>query len=266
GLSGLLTALTAAAWLHYKWARRRYRRELQEEIDRVATALGRRQRELLTLQLRFHVAGMLVDDMHALSLKLHADYQRLVSFNNNLRCWHEEDSRRAGEAPAPGQGMFLKLIDHGLLDAFYRQHDADVTGRIDLMEAFRHYDLSTGGMQRVRSSLEETTRRAITALFADFTMASYIMGTGRYPYLPRVAPDAVLRRLNRLATVLTRHNAVGTPYESKHIIACVDATSRSRWLEMCTPHFAYQPMPLHTADGLRLTVLTLDCVAVDELV
>ena len=266
GLSALITIITVAAWVHYKWAKRKKRRELQEEIDDVATAAGRKKRRLLTLQLRFHVAGMLVDDLHELSLKLHADYQRLVSFNNNLRCWHEEDSSHAADVPGSGQRMLVKLIDATLLDAFYQVHDADVTARIDLMDAFLHYDLSPDGMQRVRHELEQATRSAIAPLFADFTMASYIMGTCNYPYLPKADTAGVLQRLNRLSTVLTRHNAVGTPYESKYLITCVDSALRSRWLEMCSPHFAYQPMPLGTADIDRATVLTLDCVAVDDLV
>lgn len=266
GAAALATVITAAAWLHYKWARRRRRRELRQEIDHLATTLGRKQRSLLTLQLRFHVAGMLVDDMHALSLRLHARYQHLLSFNNNLRCWYDEYSRRAATAPGAGRGMFVRLIHPQLLDAFYSSHDTAVAARIDLMDAFRHFDLSPGGMQRVRNSLEDATRAAIATLFHDFTMARYITGARSYPYLPQASIEATLKRLNRLAGVLTRHNAVDTTFQSKHLIACVDPHMRSRWLAMCSPHFAYQPMTLDSAHIDRIAILTLDCIPATDLI
>lgn len=264
--AGVAVVAATAMWLHYKWARRRKRLELQEEIDAVATAMGREERELLTMQMRFHVGGMVLDALQRLSLSLVADYQRLVSFNNNLCCWYDEDSRRAATLETGSEAMFVNLTDHALLDSFFETHRAEVAGRIDLMKAFGGYDLTPEGMQRVRDGLEAHTRDAITPLFADFSMAEYIMGTRRYPYLPEPQLEAMLKRLNRMATSLTRHRSIDSAYESRHLMACVDATRRQQWLTVCTPHFAFRPMPLDTPDADRLTILTLNLVPATTLV
>ena len=255
-----------AIWAHYKWAKRRKRLELQTEVDDVAAAIGREERTLLTMQLRFHVGGMVIDAMHRLSLELEADYQRLMSYNNNLRCWHEEDERRAAALETGSEAMFVNLTDPRLLDAFFEEHRAEVTSRVRLLDAFAGYTLSTDGMADVRRSLEDDTRAAIVPLFADFSMAAYIMGTRRYPYLPEPALDTTLKRLNRMARVLTRHRSADSAFESKHLIACVPATERHRWLQLCTPHFEYQPMTLPTPDADRLTLLTLNLIPATDLI
>lgn len=266
-LAAVLSVVVAIAmWVNYKWFRRRRRRELQEEIDATAAALGREERNLFDMQLRFHVAGMAIDSLQALSTSLQADYHRLVSFNNNLRGWHDEDSRKAAELDTDSEAMFVNLTDRGLLDAFFERHRRDVSGRIDLLGAFAGFTLNADGMQRVRVELEQATRSAIEPLFADFSMAAYIMGTRVYPYLPRPELDTMLKRLNRMANVLTRHRCTDSSYVSKYLIAKVDAAERTRWLGLCTPHFAYQPMTLDSADADRLSILQLNLIPVDDLV
>lgn len=266
-VAAIATVVVAIAmWCHYKWAKKRRRLELQNEIDDVAAAEGRESGNLLTMQMRFHVSGMVLDAMHRLELELEADYQRLLSFNNNLRCWHEEDSRRAAELETGSEAMFVNLTDAALLDAFFEAHRDEVTSRVRLLEAFNGYTLSTDGMALVRQGLESHTRAAIEPLFADFSMAAYVMGTRSYSYLPKPELDSTLKRLNRMARVLTRHRSTDTSFESRHIIACVPATERTRWLNLCAPHFEYQPMTLPTPDADRLTLLTLNLIPADELI
>ncbi len=76
----------------------------------------------------------------------------------------------------------------------------------------------------------------------------------------------MLKRLNRMANVLTRHRCTDSSYVSKYLIAKVDAAERTRWLGLCTPHFAYQPMTLDSADADRLSILQLNLIPVDDLV
>lgn len=254
-------------WLHYKWARKRKRRELKEECEDAAQQHRRSEEDYLTKQMRFHVAGMVIDSLWSLTRSLETDYQRLLSFDNNLRCWHAEDSERVADLDTENAAMFINLTDADLLAQFFEKHRDGISGNISLTKALDSYtEVSPEAMQRVRDELENNTLQAIESLFADFSMASYLMGVRNYSYLPAPQLDVLLKRLNRMSTALTRHRSADNAFETRHLIVAIDHASRQKWNSMCAPHFAFMPQTLDSDNPDSLTLLTFNLIRLTDLI
>lgn len=266
-IGAVLTFITAIGMLiHYRWAKRKKRRELQEEIDGFAVAADRERRKLMEMQLHFHVGGLVLDAMHLLQLELDNDYNRLVSFNNNLKHWYEEDSQKIACLTPSTEAMFVDLTDPKLLDPFFEKHRNDIVAHISLLKAFDSYTLSTESMQELRDALSKDTSEAIAKLFDDFSMVDYLQQRRKYEYLPPVDLDATMKRLNRMANVLTRHNDQSRNYESRFSLINVPQDRMNSWRALCAPHFDFIPMPLSTSDEDILLILTVKKLESETLV
>ncbi len=265
-LTAILLVVTIAMVIHYKWARRRKRMELQDEIDAYAVSADKEQRRLTEMQLHFHVGGLVLDAMHQLRIELEADYDRLVSFNNNLSFWYAEDSEKAATLDTSSQAMFLNLTRAPLLDAFFEKHKRNIVKHISLSNAFRDYELSPEGMQKIRDRLAQETAAAIESLFDDFTMIDYLQQYRKYEYLPPVELENTLKVLNRMSSVMTRHNDDSRTYESKYSLIKVPQDRVDAWRSLCQPHFDFIPMVLSSAARDSLTILTLKKISPEALV
>lgn len=256
--------LNVGQWLHYRFARRRRDRELKDEIDDCSLRLEHMRRELVEKQLCFHTAGMVVDEFYKLGRRLETLCMRLESFNSNLLCWHEEDSRRASRPDERRATMFMTLTDDALLDALFERNVAEITAGIDLVAAFRNYDLSEHSMQAVRESLESVTRKAIGRLTETFNMEDYLHRTETYPYVAKPDLAKITHRLNHMAQILTRHTDFDSTCESQFLMVKVDNLQAFR--SLMNPCFNFPPVVLDASDRNTMVLLSLRTIAPADLV
>ncbi len=257
-------ALNVGQWLHYRYARRRRDRELKEEIEDCSLRLEHLRRDLVEKQLSFHTAGMVVDEFYKLGRRLETLSRRLESFDTNLLCWHDEDSRKVAGETEGGTTMFLTLTDNALLDGLFDRNVDRIIAGIDLGEAFKEYDLSEQSMAEARRRLEDVTRAAIGKLVDSFNMEDYLQRTENYDYVPRPDLARLTQRLNHLAQILTRHSDFDSTCESQFLM--VKVGNKQAFRNLVNPYFNFPPVILDSPSGDTLVLLTLRTISPADLV
>lgn len=248
--------LGAFAWAGYKWNVRRRRRELQEELDHIATKVAHKSEELLEMQIKFHVAGMWLSRFHRLSRDLGTVYDRLVSYNSTLCGWRQFYSNSVGALEEPEGAMFRILDPTKLLQSFFDANKAWIVGKIDLMKVFDEYQVSADNLEKSHETLRSAVGAATAALMADFDITEFLTGAG-YPYLLPVNLQDEIARLLAVGQPTHKNTAVDVAPPMRLLMACVDSDRKNRWLSAITPFFPLQPMHLDSNDKLSLTLLTL---------
>jgi hypothetical protein len=270
GIALLLAVICVIMWGNYKFVRSKKRRELDEEINDAAQHCHYLKEKLTTTHLRYHVAGMIIDKVFKLIDDLDDSYRRIVSYNNNLRCWYDEDKKLALEIEentratiTNREAMFVSLTNPDVLDKFFAENKKSVIHSIDFIKTFRDYTLSTTSMQAVRDKLEEETRKSLESHLKEFKMIDYLMHTASYSFVPKIDTSQTIQLLNRLAIVLTRNNDTASTNESRFVVINCEHTMLQQWRNTINPLFFFPPMNCNCQDTDILTVVTLKCLDVD---
>jgi len=256
GIAALLSALAIILWLNIKWNTRRRRNELNARIGDLASQAAATARDLAEKQLRFHVAGMWLDCFHELSIELGTTYDRLVSFNSHLRAWHAEDSRATESQTVHDCNTFVYLDFPDRLETFFMQNIDSITARIDLDGAFAEYAAGREDSQDARERLRRSTLEAIHPLFADFSIADYLLGR-TYPYLEPIDIDKAMGQLYSLSQPSSRNTAVMPIPPSLLLVAEVHVTHRSEWVAAVNRALPYHPTPVASTDPTALDLITI---------
>ncbi|MDE6860258.1 MAG: C1 family peptidase [Duncaniella sp.] len=255
--AAIVTFIAVLMWLHYTTARRKKKLELNEEIGEIADRVHAEKRRLLEMQLKFHIGGMVIDSIYQLASELDTTYQRLVGYNSNLLCWHTEDSAKAAGISSESRGMFVTLTDTDLLGKYFEEHSEEITSRIDLMEQFKTFALTESVIQDVRNNLELLTRDAIKALLSDFNMGDYLRSRAVYDYVLPPQLDPLMKRLNRMAAVTTRHNDNDNTRETRYAALNIHHDQLASWRQLSNPLFSFPPQTVITSDTDTFTLITL---------
>ncbi len=257
GITALVFSILGAfAWAGYKWNVRRRRRELQEELDHIATRVARKSEELLEMQIKFHVAGMWLSRFHHLSRDLGTVYDRLVSYNSTLCGWRQFYSNSVDTLEEPDGPMFRILDPTKLLQSFFDANKTWIVGKIDLMKVFDEYQVSADNLEKSHETLRKSVGSATTALMADFDITEFLTGAD-YPYLSPVNLQEEIAQMLAVGQPTHKNTAVEVATPMRLLMACVDSDRKTRWLSTITPYFPLQPMHLDSNDKLSLTLLTL---------
>jgi len=255
-ISSSLAVTTVYTWLHYYWAVRKKRRELNEELARLAHREHLASRDLLEKQLQFHVAGMWIDRFQKLSIDLGKTYDRLISYNGHLRSWYEEDSHLIATPPRREGSMFVYLTPPpDLLDRCYARKRDDILHNIDLMDTFERYTVERESITESRNRLKENTLAAIRPIFSDFNMAEYMAGQ-EYPYLTKINLSDEIDRLLSVGQPSSRSTGTMPATPSRLIFIDIPDTRRQSWLNVISPYFPMTPSVISTESSCNCDIIS----------
>lgn len=256
GISAIvLGVLGIITWIGYKWSVRRKRRELQEEIDEITVRHSRLRTQINENQIRFHVAGMWISRFYRLSIDLNKVYDRLVSFNNTLQAWQELYTRREQAVEVSEGDMFLSL-DFSLLEEYFKNHEAAIVKRIDLMDAFNHYRLGSDDLEKTHQQLRRQVDEVTEDLLREFNMIEYLTGR-RYDYLRPVNLEEVMGSMLAVGQPSYRNLNVRLTTPMRIIAGAVPHTHTGRWSNMIAPLFPATPMTVLSDDPTSVLLITI---------
>ena len=265
-LAALSVCVSVVLWANRRVRIRRYRRQLQEEIDSKVGQVEQARREFLTAQIRFYTAGVVIDELWKMRLRLAERCQSFLCYVRNLVAWHKED-REALESMLPAdEQMFVTLLSQPVLDTFFEARRGDICGGIDVMGRFETFHADSSSLADLRDDLERLTAESLRGLLQDFSMAAYVLQMRSYPYLPPMDGNRLFGSLHTLAQLATRHT-----FTSRSKGTCVLVINHSpnteRMLhEVCDGYFSVRPQIGGTEDVDALTVLVSLPVPVEHLV
>ncbi|MBD5213549.1 MAG: C1 family peptidase [Bacteroidales bacterium] len=252
----LAVMVVIAVWGAYTYAKQKYRKELQQEIDKLSFLIADLQKKKDRAAIRFHCAGIVIDELLSLRNELTESYHSLRGFNNNLRQWHTDDSARASKISFVDHPMFDSVTTPELLVKFFDRNVNDIISNIDLSDAFRTFHFSLEGIHALRDQLEEVTRTSIDSKLDEFNIADYICGTVNFPYA--VSPDTQNRlvTLNRRAELMIRHSSIGS-HQNRYLILNSSPNTNLTTLRQLGQHFSNPPQILGARHSDSMTILTI---------
>lgn len=264
-VAAVFTAFAALTWLNYEWSKRRFRRELNGLLEELAVLRKQAQDKLLETQMRYHVAGMWIDNFHDLAISMERIYDKLCTYNSHLHSWYKDDCRMLAE-PGPAAGpMFSRLENPELTEQYYRTNAAGIVGGIDLVDTFWHFAQDAESIGEARTRIETQALQQIERLFEDFSMTDYLSGAVRYPYLEDPYLEDMVRTMIATGSVSTFHRTTSAGAPTRILLMDIDDRSIDAWRSRADAYFPFPPAIGIQADRYTATIFTVVGVPVEAI-
>lgn len=256
-IGSVMIVVSVALWLHYPFAKRRRRRDMQELLDDLSIREERAKQQFLETQIQFHIGGLWIDRLQELRTRLNSLYRRLESYNDHLRNWYREDTEKGAVLSAPEGAMFISLADEQKLSEFFDRNCGLIVDRINLMDTFDGYKVEDDSIKEARRRLAEDVGDAIRALMSNFSMTDHLLGVNRYDYVDSCDMAGLLATMLRRGQAVTRHVTTGLTPPVWVIVADVSPVRQNRWSASISPHFPVTPVdvPSDNADTIAMVSL-----------
>lgn len=262
----VLVIVSVLLWISYASAVRRYRKELQEEVDAVSMAIARLKKEALVTQIKFYTAGVVIDKVQKMKLDLEERYQSLVSYVKNLAIWHKEDQEQQDNLETGDEKMFINLINHQLLDKYFEDNCTEICEKINFIERFKTFKITETSLQDLRQDLESLTRGVLYSLLCTFSMCDYILQKVNYPYLGSPDAKTIFSNLNKLCQLTTRNNYEQESDKSRNLTIAHSTILANELHKVYDRYFGMPPQLLTTADKDALTVYVSGPIPIERLI
>lgn len=240
---GVTAALVVGVLLKmYLAGRKRRRIQLKQELDDNIQGI---QRQLHTLQktrsemnLRFFVAGAVVNAVSKLHCKLQGHYIALVSLVNNLAVWQDEEEKNIQCMTPAERRPIIALIDNAVLDKYFKGNAQNLRGDFRLYHYFNDGQYRVGDQQIAdfKEKLKQQLLQHLGKVLDGFSIYNHINGIVNYPFLKAdytVLQTLMSRSMTPFSRVfLTPENSTST---ITNIFVKCDDTTMNVWKQRCAP-------------------------------
>lgn len=260
--------LTILYWWWIRSQRRKIEMSLEELSAAQANIVQTLSEELETSQLKFHIAGMVVDGLLSLKMTLDQKYQAMKSFIGNLTQWQKEEKEASAVMEPLVRHPFIPLLKNDILDRYFDDNAEDITGEIHLYEYFNSYKLDEEAIIAYKHQLKENILRHITTQLSDFTIFRHVFKTRDYPYLDKEYASAqnLLPLLDRKSEPFCqlRSNAITKP-QARFLFIRTDAEEKRAWMQEYPRYFNTTPISDDIQSIYKVLALRLQPLAANEI-
>ena len=184
-----LTGITAVLLSLYISQRKHYFRKLKEELDEIykgkEVQIRKKREEQYVIQLRFHIAGMIIDRLSLLQNELAQKYLAIKSYEANLSAWYNEESRKLEKMDSIIKNPFIPLLSNSILDKYFDDNKDDITSNIHLYEYLNGYKLDNDTIRQYKVKIRNIMIDKLLAGLDNFTVYNHINNKTIYPYLDK---------------------------------------------------------------------------------
>lgn len=270
-ISIFLTSGIICAGFYFWWIkseRRKKEMELEEESANVAQEIHKFQSDLDVLQLRFHVAGMVIDGLLSLKTTLDRKYQAMKSYIGNLSLWQKEEQKATDVIETLVKNPFIPLLDNATLDKYFKDNKENITGEMHLYEYFNGFHLDDNAIIAYKYQLKQNILRHITSLLDEFSIYRHIFNTVDYPYIDKQYASAsnLLPLLDRKSEPFCqiRSNAMTKP-QATFLFVKTDSREKNAWQREYPQYFSTTPISEDISSTYKILALRLQPLSVNEL-
>ena len=270
-------ALYTAFFVWWNWKRHHDYVVLNEDyMDRITKEEKTVQdltRQLETIRLKSHVAGMVIDSLARLFHNLHSKYNGMRSFIGNLREWRKEEERKSGMREDV-RDPFLSLISNPCLDRYFDSCKDRITANIRLCRMFRNaYSIEDEDVVRFKNGLKDALVRELLTVPDDFSVYRHIVGETAYDYVEsdHTNLDTLLRQMDTksapfVRTVPAVETKAAQNASCKLLFIDTDfENDRAKWKTVCDKNFQIAPNLCKDSSGYKITLLQLNALATNEI-
>lgn len=260
--------ITILYWWWIRSERRRIEMEQEDKSASLASKARRLEEELKISQLKFHVAGMVVDGLLSLKTNLDQKYQAMKSYIGNLALWQKEEKEASAVMEPLVKNPFIPLLNNQTLDKYFADNVENITGEMHLYEYFKNYKLDEETILAYKRQLKENILKHISSLLSDFTIFRHVFKTKAYPYLDKeyASAENLLPLLDKKSEPFCqlRSNAVTKP-QARFLFINTDAQEKRAWQQEYPKYFNTTPISDDIQSIFKVLALRLQPLAANEI-
>lgn len=271
GLSACLALGIVCTTLYWWWIRserRRIEMELEEKSAKLAAEAQRTEEALKCSQLKFHLAGMVIDSLLSLKTTLDKKYQALKSYIGNLAQWQKEEQEASAVMESLVKNPFIPLLSNGVLDNYFNEHAEQITGQMHLYEYFNNYKLDDESIIAFKRQLKENILQHVSAALSDFTVFRHVFHSMDYPFLDKeyASAERLLPLLDKKSEPFCqlRSNATTRP-QAHFLFVKTDAAERAAWQYEYPRYFSTRPISDDILSAFKMLAIRLQPLATNEI-
>ncbi|MGM9691734.1 MAG: C1 family peptidase [Alloprevotella sp.] len=271
GLSACLALGVVCTILYWWWIRserRRIEKELEEKSTKLAAEAQRMEEALKCSQLKFHLAGMVIDSLLSLKTTLDKKYQALKSYIGNLAQWQKEEQEASAVMEPLVKNPFIPLLSNEVLDNYFNGHAEHITGQMHLYEYFNNYKLDDESIIAFKRQLKENILQHVSAALSDFTIFHHVFNTKNYPFLDKeyASAERLLPLLDKKSEPFCqlRSNATTRP-QAHFLFVKTDAEERAAWQYEYPKYFSTRPISDDILSAFKMLAIRLQPLATNEI-
>ena len=259
---------TILYWWYMKTKRRRMEMELEGESARQAKLVQQFTNELNVMDIRFQVAGMIIDRLLSLRKRLDQKYQAMKSYIGNLSLWQQEEMLSRAQMESVEKNPFIPLLRNETLDTYFDNNSDAITSNVHLYDYFQGYSLDESGIIQFKKQLKEIILTQLHAQLQSFSILRHILELKRYPYL-----DHTYASSQNLFPVLDRksepfcqiHTNANTAQPARFIFVNITDDAAKQWQQEYPKHFQTTPISESITSVFKILTLRLQPLTLDEL-
>lgn len=256
----------------YWWWIRSKRRQIEMEMEEKSAAEARTahlcNERLKVAQLKFHVAGMVVDGLLSLKTSLDQKYQAMKSYIGNLAVWQQEEQNATACMDSLVKNPFIPLLHNDTLNKYFEDNKDDITNNMHLYEYFSGYKLNDEAIIEYKRQLKENFLKHISNILGDFKIFRHVFKTTDYLYLDKeyASAENLLPTLDRKSEPFCqiRSNAVTKP-QARFLFINTDSEEKRAWQQVYPQYFNTTPISEDIMSEFKIMALRLQPLAADEI-
>ena len=259
-------------WLVYRRGKvRRFEimQEYEAKINSITDDLTRLGRELSVLKMKFHFAGVFVDECDDLRNELMKKYNLFNSFAGNLKLWMEEEREHISQMDPSMNVPFVSLLNNATLDAYFEQNADLITNDIHLADFFSNFSLDEQGIINFQKRLKQSVVERLSADVDNFSMVKFVLGTEHYGYVDANAVnfDNLFSEVAQSAAIFMQYKQLDvqvmpTGYLLTHTTGYDE---QKVWEDHYTRHFRNRPIYVPIQSPFTLGVVNVMRLNKDEI-
>ncbi len=264
----LVSLGTILYWSWIKSQRRRIEMELEERSAELALQVQKLNDELNENQLKFHIAGMVIDKLLMLKSTIDGKYQAMKSYLGNLSVWQSEETAATAKMDSLVKNPFIPLLNNDTLDTYFENNKDEITQDVHLYDYFNEYNLNEETIIAYKQKLKSEILSHLGKALEPFTIFRHIFNKIKYPYLDNIyaSPERLLPLLEQKSEPFSRIRSNAEMLSmARFLFVNVDEQDRERWNNKYIEQFHNKPICEDDVSKYKIIVLSVQLLSVNEL-
>ena len=266
--------------LFFFWMKKRKRERSDMDLDfkdrlkRLAVEIEGKNRESGIIQLKSHLAGMIIDSLSRIKKNLYEKYNGMRSYIGNLRVWRGAEAESSRTMVPLERDPFLTLVSNECLDRFFETKKEDLIRGIDLSRMFQdRYKVSEDEIVKFKYSLKDKVIDGLYHELDGFSLLGHIMRKQSYPYVSHEYTDidTLMQQMDIKSSpfVRLRPNPSSPDEDNTHckmaFIRMEDNDDRLNWENASKENFSVPPMLYPSDNPFKLTLLQMKGLSAEDI-
>ncbi len=255
GIFGLGFLCTALFVLDKKHRIARKRNLLNAELGALSQKISNLENEKYVSELKFYLAGMIIDKISNLKKNLTTKYNHMISYTKNITTWYKEEKDKYEHMDSRLHIPMIGLIDNDKLDNYFSQCKHSVIQNIRFSDYLNEYKMGDDEIAAFKNKLRQTIIDRLLDIVNDFDIIRFIQEPDTYEFIDsqKFNGPSVIQQMDRMSEPFIQYQTLtGNIIPTKNLF-CHDDVSPDNILK----YFIIPPTCIKMEAKDKLVTITL---------